>query len=71
MRPSETPSRTVYRAAVARYLGSPAGRTTTDDVALRLLALEPYSLGMPDSPSLEQLHSTRVMLDEFRGRCDA
>jgi len=40
------------------------GCTTTDDVALNLLALDPYCLEMPAAPRLEQLHNTRVMLDE-------
>jgi hypothetical protein len=54
-----------YRACVSRYLVSPAGRNTAGSIALRLLKIEPEWLALAQEPLHEEIHATRVLLENL------
>lgn len=47
---------------VCAYLASEWGKDTPDEVAARLLELEPRSVGMDPSPGIAAIHATRSYL---------
>lgn len=56
---------TAYQRRVVQYLTSPLGKSTSDAIAGRLLALIPASIDMPEEPSIPELHSLRAYLDAW------
>jgi hypothetical protein len=55
-----------YKACVVRYLASSLGRTATDDIAAKLMGLDPLALGMPAEPSNARLHATRAFFEVWK-----
>lgn len=54
-----------YRACVSRYLVSPAGEGTAGSIALRLLRIDPEWLALGQEPLPEEIHATRVLLENL------
>jgi hypothetical protein len=53
----------VFRACVARYLNSELGAATPDQIARRLLRLDPDMIGLVVKPSLALVHGLRAYFE--------
>lgn len=59
-----------YRACVSRYLVSPAGAGTAVNIATRLLRIRPEWLALAQEPLQEEIHATRVLLEDLETLAD-